>query len=96
MKTISPDNLESTELSKEEMQGLIHELQVYQIELEMRVRDDGVGMPTNFDFKQSDTLGIKIIAALVKHQLGGTVKLDSTKGTKFLIRFNERSHHGII
>ena len=31
-----PDNLESTELSKEEMHSLIHELQVHQIELEMQ------------------------------------------------------------
>jgi PAS domain-containing protein len=32
----SPDNLESAELSKEEMHSLIHELQVHQIELEMQ------------------------------------------------------------
>ena len=31
-----PDNLESTELSNEEMHSLIHELQVHQIELEMQ------------------------------------------------------------
>jgi PAS domain S-box-containing protein len=31
-----PENLESTELSNEEMLSLIHELQVYQIELEMQ------------------------------------------------------------
>ena len=31
-----PDNLESTELSNEEMHRLIHELQVHQIELEMQ------------------------------------------------------------
>jgi two-component sensor histidine kinase len=60
-------------------------------QLEMRVSDDGVGLPTNFDFKDSDTLGVQIAKALAEHQLGGTVKLDSTKGTKFLIRFKERS-----
>jgi len=60
-------------------------------QLEMRVSDDGVGLPTNFDFKDSDTLGVQIAKALAEHQLGGMVKLDSTKGTKFLIRFKERS-----
>jgi two-component sensor histidine kinase len=30
------------------------------------------------------------------HQLGGTVELDNTKGTKFLIRFKERTHKGVI
>ena len=65
-------------------------------QLEMRVSDDGVGVPMNFDFKDSDTLGIQIVKALAEHQLGGTVKLDSTKGTKFLIRFKEKSHQGVI
>ena len=64
--------------------------------LEMRVSDNGVGMPANFDFKCSDTLGVQIVKALAGHQLGGTVELDSTKGTKFLIRFKERSHKGVV
>jgi PAS domain S-box-containing protein len=64
--------------------------------LEMRMSDDGVGMPVNFDFKDSDTLGVKIIRALAEHQLGGTVELDSTNGTKFTIRFKERTHKGVV
>ena len=64
-------------------------------QLEMRVSDDGVGVPMNFDFKDSDTSGVQIVKALAEHQLGGTVELDSTKGTKFLIRFKERTHKGI-
>ena len=42
-------------------------------QLEMRVSDDGVGMPTNFDFRDSDTLGVQIVNALAEHQLRGTV-----------------------
>ena len=91
----SLDNLEFAALSNEETQGLIHELQVHQIELEMRVSDDGVGVPVNFDFKDSDTIGIKIIKALAEHQLGGTVELDRTNGTKFFIRFKERTPKGV-
>ena len=63
--------------------------------LEMRVSDDGVGVPVNFDFKDSDTLGIKIVKALAEHQLGGTVELDRTNGTKFFIRFKERTPKGV-
>ena len=59
-------------------------------QLEMRVSDDGVGLPMDLDYKDSDTLGVQIVKALAEHQLGGTVKLDGTKGTKFLIRFKER------
>ena len=65
-------------------------------QLEMRVSDDGVGVPMNFDFKDSGTLGVQIVKALAEHQLGGTVELDSTKGTKFLIRFKEPTYKGVI
>ena len=65
-------------------------------QLEMRVGDDGVGVPMNFDFNESDTLGIQIVKDLTEHQLGGTVKLERTKGTKFLIRFKERTHKGVF
>ena len=60
----------------------------------MRVSDDGVGMPLNFVHKDSDTLGLQIVKAITEHQLGGTVELDKSKGTKFLIRFKEPSHGG--
>ena len=65
-------------------------------QLEMRVSDDGVGLPMNFDFKDSDTAGVQIVKSLAEHQLAGTVKLDSSKGTKFLIRFKERTHKRVI
>ena len=64
--------------------------------LEMRVSDDGVGMPPNFDFRDGDTLGLKIVNALAEQQLGGTIVLDCTKGTKFFIRFKELPHKGIV
>ena len=65
-------------------------------QLEMRVSDNGVGVPVNFDFKGCDTLGVQIVKALAEHQLGGTVELDSTKGTKFFIQFKERSHKRVV
>jgi len=65
-------------------------------QLEMRMSDDGVGMPAYVDFRDSDTWGIKIANALAEHQLGGTITLDSTNGTKFLIRFKERPPPGVI
>jgi len=65
-------------------------------QLEMRVSDDGVGIPVNFDFRDIDTLGLQIVNAIAAHQLGGSVKLDSTKGIKFLIRFKEPFHKGVV
>jgi two-component sensor histidine kinase len=59
--------------------------------LEMRVSDDGVGMPANFFHRETDTLGLQIVKTLAEYQLGGTVVVDHTNGTKFLIRFKELS-----
>ena len=64
-------------------------------QLEMRVSDDGVGMPANFVHWDSDTLGLQIVKALAEYQLGGTVVLDNSKGTKFLIRFKEPFQGGV-
>ena len=61
----------------------------------MRLSDDGIGMPVNFDFQDSHTLGMQIVKALAEHQLGGTVGHDNTKGTKFLVRFKERSQRRV-
>jgi two-component sensor histidine kinase len=64
--------------------------------LEMRVSDDGVGMPASSVHRDTDTLGLQIVKALAEYQLGGTIALDNTKGTKFLIRFKEPSHVEIV
>ena len=64
-------------------------------QLEVRVSDDGVGMPVNFDLRDTDTLGLQIVKGLAEHQLGGTFVFDSTKGTTFRIRFKEPSYEGI-
>lgn len=64
-------------------------------QVEMRVSDDGIGLPENFDFRFSDNLGLQIVKALAEHQLRGSVLLDYTNGTKFLIRFKDQSHERI-
>lgn len=52
----------------------------------LQVADDGVGIPPSVDLKNSDSLGLQLIAMLTK-QIRGTLELDRTKGTKFTIRF---------
>lgn len=63
---------------------------------EMRLSDNGVGMPMNYDVRDSDTLGVKIVHAITEHQLGGTIELVRTKGTKYCFRFKERLYRGIV
>ena len=63
--------------------------------LEMRVSDDGIGMPENFFHRDTETLGLQIVKTLAEYQLGGAVVVDNTNGTKFFIRFKEPSLEGV-
>ena len=48
--------------------------------------DSGVGFPRDVDFRQTDTLGMKLVSDLVK-QLKGTIELIRIEGTEFKIIF---------
>ena len=48
--------------------------------------DNGIGLPEDFDFRNTKTLGLELVNILTQ-QLGGTIKLDRAKGTVFKIVF---------
>jgi PAS domain S-box-containing protein len=50
------------------------------------VKDNGIGFPADFDLENSKTLGLKIVKSLTR-QLGGSLELNSQKGTEFIITF---------
>ncbi|MEH2053885.1 PAS domain S-box protein [Nostoc sp.] len=50
------------------------------------IRDNGIGLPENFDSNQAKTLGITLVQGLVK-QLRGKLEIDSQQGTQFKITF---------
>ncbi|MBN3880264.1 PAS domain S-box protein [Nostoc sp. JL23] len=50
------------------------------------IKDNGVGLPENFDSKKTKTLGITLVQGLVK-QLRGKLEIDSQQGTEFKITF---------
>jgi PAS domain S-box-containing protein len=52
------------------------------------VRDDGVVLPKDFDWRASNTLGLKLVTDLTM-QLDGTVEVDAGRGTTFRITFRE-------
>lgn len=58
--------------------------------VQIMVRDDGIGVPEDFNIKQKDTLGITLIKTLVK-QLEGELEIESTegRGTCFQISFQK-------
>ena len=57
-------------------------------ELEFIVRDNGVGMLDGFDWKNSNSLGLKLVRTLAENQLDGSIDMESNNGTKFTIKFN--------
>ncbi len=56
--------------------------------IELQIKDDGVGLPTDFKYENSESLGIYLVYALVE-QLDATIEVDSklNEGTRFGIRF---------
>ncbi len=50
------------------------------------VADNGIGLPANFDFKATSSLGLYLINSLVK-QLNGNINLNQNQGTEFKISF---------
>jgi len=60
-------------------------------EIEIAVSDDGVGFPEGFDWRETDTLGLRVLRILTEGQLEGTIELESGNGTRFTIRFPAQS-----
>jgi len=52
----------------------------------LAVRDNGVGFPEDFDIRRSNSLGLKLVNALVD-QLGGTIELNRNGGAEINITF---------
>ncbi|MBI4776201.1 MAG: PAS domain-containing protein [Deltaproteobacteria bacterium] len=50
------------------------------------VRDNGTGLPEQFDWRQSRSLGLRLVQMLAK-QLRAAVEVSSVKGTEFTIAF---------
>ncbi|MEZ2250531.1 PAS domain S-box protein [Microcoleus sp.] len=53
----------------------------------LMVRDDGVGLPSDFNIEESDSLGLQLVSNL-SEQLGGELQIFSEAGTCFQITFD--------
>jgi two-component sensor histidine kinase len=57
--------------------------------LNLRVADDGVGIPTGLDIFKNKSLGLKLVNSLVK-QVDGKLEVESSAGMAFSISFRNR------
>jgi PAS domain S-box-containing protein len=60
-----------------------------QEKIELKISDNGIGMPEDFDWRKTSSLGLKIVMNLAETQLDGDVKMSFHHGMEFLIRFKE-------
>ena len=58
----------------------------------VRYSDDGVGVPDGFDFRNTSTLGLKLVHSIGEGQLLGVVAMENRKGVQFSIEFSKNIH----
>jgi two-component sensor histidine kinase len=52
-------------------------------------RDNGVGIPADLDWRNTQSLGLRLVNSLVE-QLNGTIDLDMSAGTQFTLTLKEK------
>jgi two-component sensor histidine kinase len=63
-------------------------------ELILTVGDNGVGLPTGFDLRSPESLGLSLVVTLVE-QLDGSIEVEGRDGTLFEISFAPDFHERI-
>ncbi len=53
--------------------------------IEIRIHNDGVGLPAGFNFENPETLGLRLIQLLIVEQLAGKFHVDSSDGVLYKI-----------
>ena len=54
----------------------------------LSVADNGVGLPSGFDWDTAATLGLSLVRMLGRHQLDGQYTVDRTEGTCVTLTFS--------
>jgi two-component sensor histidine kinase len=55
----------------------------------MKVKDNGIGISDDLDFRNTKSLGLQLVSTLAESQLQGKIELNRAEGTEFIIRFKE-------
>ena len=58
--------------------------------LHMKYRDDGIGLPPDFDISKTGSLGLKLVYNIIYKQLKGKIKTGAGQGTEFEITLQNR------
>ena len=52
--------------------------------------DDSTGMPKDFDWYSTKSLGLNLVKLLSENQLNGSIELVDDKGVRFVVRFSPK------
>ncbi|MFV1977321.1 MAG: sensor histidine kinase [Candidatus Scalindua sp.] len=55
--------------------------------IELRISDNGIGLPRDFNLRSTRSLGLKLVSKLTENELKGEVGLKTENGTEFIIKF---------
>jgi two-component sensor histidine kinase len=56
-------------------------------EFELIIKDNGIGVPEDFDFKKADTCGLSMVRFFIDSMLEGKLEIKRDKGTQCIITF---------
>ena len=71
----------------QEREGEIHiSLKAKDNKFKLIISDSGIGLPEDLDFRNTESLGLKLVNSLT-NQIDGKIELDRSQGTKFKITF---------
>ena len=59
---------------------------------QLRVADNGIGLPEDLDIRQTRSLGLQLVINLTENQLQGRVEVQRGNGVAFLVVFHEISY----
>ena len=59
-------------------------------EMELEVKDNGIGLPEGLEWGNTETLGLGLVKLVAEGQLGAKVELQRNGGTSFRIRFKTK------
>lgn len=68
----------------------IHAKQDKNMDFIIKIGDNGIGFPKNIDFRNTESLGLRLVVTLVK-QLGGEIELIDEAGTNFVITIKNKT-----
>ncbi len=64
-------------------------LQNKEDQIELTYQDNGIGIPEDFDWYHTKSMGLNLVKILGESQLGGTIELNCDQGTCFIVRFKQ-------